>query len=120
MSVFVVLALIVISCVLVFLNNILYVLSILFLSSYVLFFIVSNGLVGVLSFILIVVVYVGAIMVLIGYICAVCPNPVLLPRLEFGVLGVLVLSISLITCPFEFFLGGEVKVRVLSDIIFRV
>lgn len=120
-SVFVGVLLFLVSFLLVYINNILYVLSILFVSSYTLFFLVSNGLLSVLVFILITVVYVGAMMILIGYICAVCPNPILLPRFGYFVVGFTVRVVSWLISPFEFRLLGvsSRKVTFFSDVFFR-
>jgi len=44
---------------------------------------VSSNLISTLIIILIVVVYIGAIMILIGYICAVSPNLITTPSFSY-------------------------------------
>ena len=60
-------------------NVLFYTVSLLFISISLLLFIVFTNYVRTLLFLLIVIVYVGAIIILIGYICAVCPNFVTTP-----------------------------------------
>lgn len=68
-------------------------------------FIVSSNFIRLLIFLLILIVYVGAIIILIGYICAVCPNLVL--DSNYGYLFIIfsfVFLVSLVLSPSESFL----------------
>lgn len=60
--------------ILIFRNMLFYVTSLLIMSVIVLTYLVRYGFLSVLSLLLILIVYLGAIMILIGYICAVVPN----------------------------------------------
>jgi len=51
-----------------------YVLVLLFLSIYFLFYLNSVYFITNLTFLMVVVVYIGAIIILIGYVCAISPN----------------------------------------------
>lgn len=51
-----------------------FVLNLLFLSSLSLFTLATSYNIHSLLFIMLLIVYVGAMMILIGYICAICPN----------------------------------------------
>lgn len=55
-------------------NLIFYTLSLLILTLSLLLLIVASSYVYGLTSIIVAVVYVGAIIILIGYICAICPN----------------------------------------------
>jgi len=80
---------------------------------------VANNILRVLIFILIVIVYVGAMMILIGYICAVSPNPVLLPRLNLISILLFLRFSFFVLFPFEFkFYGVGVNKVVVSDVFF--
>nr|AGI78546.1 NADH dehydrogenase subunit 6 [Brachionus koreanus] len=63
----------------VFVNTLYYsmVLLIIVLSS--MFFLVSNHLMHTLTMLMLAIVYIGAMMILIGYICAISPNMILTP-----------------------------------------
>lgn len=62
-------------CFMILFSNVLfYTISLLFISISLLLFMVFMNYVRTLLFLLIVIVYVGAMIILIGYICAVCPN----------------------------------------------
>lgn len=67
----------------VFSNALFYTVSLLMLSLIVLIWVVSSNLISTLMFLLIIIVYVGAIMIFIGYICAVCPNFVITPNFNY-------------------------------------
>lgn len=47
-----------------------------------LYILVSNLMLNTLTIIILAIVYVGAMMILIGYICAVCPNMILNPSIR--------------------------------------
>ena len=57
-----------------FVNSLYYSLSLLCFIVLVLIFLVSNRMMSSLTIIILSIVYIGAIMILIGYICAICPN----------------------------------------------
>lgn len=57
-----------------FVNSLYYSLSLLCFIVLVLIFLVSNRMMSSLTIIILSIVYIGAMMILIGYICAICPN----------------------------------------------
>ena len=57
-----------------FVNSLYYSLSLLCFIILVLIFLVSNTMLRSLTIIMLSIVYIGAIIILIGYICAICPN----------------------------------------------
>ena len=57
-----------------FVNSLYYSLSLLCFIILVLIFLVSNRIMSSLTMIMLSIVYIGAIIILIGYICAICPN----------------------------------------------
>jgi len=57
-----------------FVNSLYYSLSLLVFIILVLIFLVSSSYIASLTIIMLSIVYVGAIIILIGYICAICPN----------------------------------------------
>ncbi len=57
-----------------FVNSLYYSLSLLCFIVLVLIFLVSNIMMSSLTMIILSIVYIGAIMILIGYVCAICPN----------------------------------------------
>ena len=59
---------------LIFPSTIYYVLMLLSLRLFLLYSLASNYFISVLVFTMIIVVYVGAIIILVGYICAIRPN----------------------------------------------
>ena len=59
---------------LIFPRTVYYVLMLLLLSLFLLYSLASNYFIRVLVFTMVIVVYVGAIMILVGYICAISPN----------------------------------------------
>lgn len=63
-----------ISLILVFPNSLFITFCILFVSVYRLYNLVSCGFLITLTIIMLCIVYVGAMIILIGYICAICPN----------------------------------------------
>lgn len=67
-----------VSCLMfVFSNALFYTSSLLMISVALLLWMVSSNIIRILMLLLVLIVYVGAIIILIGYICAVCPNLVL-------------------------------------------
>lgn len=59
---------------LIYCNTLFYTLSLLFISSYLLLSLLSLNVIHGLTVLVVLVVYLGAMMVLIGYVCAVSPN----------------------------------------------
>ncbi len=57
-----------------FVNSLYYSLSLLAFIILVLVYLVSTCYISSLTIIILSIVYIGAIMILIGYICAICPN----------------------------------------------
>jgi len=64
-----------------------YRLRLLFISILTLYFIVNKGIISPLSALILVIVYVGAMMILVGYICAVTPNLYIEPDYKYLSLG---------------------------------
>ena len=62
-----------------YVNTLYYSIVLLVIVFSLLYVLVSNLLINVLTMLLLAIVYVGAIIILIGYICAVCPNLNLTP-----------------------------------------
>lgn len=58
----------------VFSNSLFYIISLLFISLFTLIYLTSINYIRVLMFLLIMIIYIGAIIIFIGYICAICPN----------------------------------------------
>lgn len=104
----------------VFANALFYTVSLLLLSFSVLIWMVSSNYIRTLMIILIVVVYVGAIMILIGYICAVSPNLVTRPSFNylslvfFSMLFTFVFNTASVSTGLESF-----KIGTLLDFFFR-
>lgn len=74
-----------------------------------LYILVSNLLINVLTIILLVIVYVGAIMILIGYICAICPNLNLTPTPIRKFIYFLILRLSFILYNFSPLFGLDIS-----------
>ena len=77
----------------VFPNSMFIVFSLLILSITSLLFLTANLILAPITSLILVIVYVGAIMILIGYICAVTPNPSLEPSYTY-VLPLLAILLS--------------------------
>lgn len=60
--------------ILIYANSMSYVICLFILVFFLMFYAVSLFIVQSLTGLIIIIVYVGAIIILIGYICAVCPN----------------------------------------------
>lgn len=63
----------------VYVNTLFYSMALLLVVIGLLYTLVSNLILHSLTMLLLVIVYVGAMMILIGYICAICPNLILVP-----------------------------------------
>ena len=72
--IFIFLVMIFIFLMFVFSNSLFYIISLLFVSLLTLIYLTSINYVSVLMFLLIIIIYIGAIIIFIGYICAICPN----------------------------------------------
>jgi len=57
-----------------FVNSLYYSLSLLALVILIIIYLASQQLLSTLSVLMLCIVYIGAMMILIGYICAICPN----------------------------------------------
>lgn len=60
--------------IIVFANTLYYTISLLLIAVVVLFWLTSFGFLSSLTIVIICIVYLGAIIILIGYVCAVSPN----------------------------------------------
>jgi hypothetical protein len=58
----------------IFINSLYYAISLLFVSVLVLCVLLSNFMISSLTVLIVCIVYLGAIMILVGYVCAICPN----------------------------------------------
>lgn len=63
----------------IYVNTLYYTISLLIIVIFLLYTLVSNLMLHSLTIIMFSVVYIGAIIILIGYICAICPNLILSP-----------------------------------------
>jgi hypothetical protein len=69
-----------------FVNTIYFVIVLLCVVVLSIFFLVQNIFIQPLIGLILVIVYIGAIIILIGYICAVCPNIIIKPKFSFSFL----------------------------------
>lgn len=103
----------------VFVNVMFYVVVLLVFTLWVLLWLVSSGYIRTLIMLLVVIVYVGAIMILIGYICAVCPNPKLTPaKLSLFWLFFFTILLNMIFILFE--INSYSKSSFILDYFFRM
>ena len=65
-------------------NSLFYTISLLLISSSILFNLSLMNFISSLLFLLLIIVYAGAIIILIGYVCAVCPNLRFLPSISYS------------------------------------
>lgn len=108
---------------LIFRNILFYVISLLIISVFVLTHLVAYGFLRVLSLLLILIVYLGAMIILIGYICAVVPNFDLSPSYSFTTLLFLLRVFSLLylsqqSSPFTIS-DNQTKLDTLISFFFR-
>ncbi len=73
-------------------NSLFYVISLLLIRFSVLRYIVLYSYINLLTVLMLVIVYVGAIIVLIGYICAIRPNLILEPDFSFSFIYILIIA----------------------------
>lgn len=64
----------------IYVNTLFYSIALLLVVLGLLYIMVSNLVLQSLTMLLLIIVYVGAMMILIGYICAICPNLILTPN----------------------------------------
>jgi len=64
----------------VYVNTLFYSITLLLVVLGLLYVLVSNLILHSLTILLLIIVYVGAMIILIGYICAICPNLILVPN----------------------------------------
>lgn len=85
----------------VYVNTLFYSMVLLAIVLALLYLLVSNLMMHTLTMIMLAIVYIGAIMILIGYICAICPNLILTPsHLSLGVYLVLI-GVPFLLFPFR-------------------
>jgi len=60
-----------------YVNTLFYSISLLAVTTSLLCYLVSHLMLHTLTMLMLLIVYVGAIIILIGYICAICPNLIL-------------------------------------------
>jgi hypothetical protein len=84
----------IISLIIFFPNSLFFTVSLLIISVTSLCFLFYNGVLGALTCLMVSIVYVGAIMILIGYVCAVRPNLKLEP--DFSIFFPLLFSFFLV------------------------
>nr|UBX38539.1 NADH dehydrogenase subunit 6 [Brachionus calyciflorus] len=82
----------------VYVNTLYYSMVLLAIVLSLLYILVSNLMLHTLTMIMVAIVYIGAMMILIGYTCAICPNLILTPSHLSSVL-----SLFLILTPFFIF-----------------
>jgi len=78
-------------------NIISYTILLLFFRVSILFLLASHSFLRILLFLMVIIVYVGAMIILIGYICAICPNPILSLGRKYSFFLVLFFLISLLS-----------------------
>lgn len=76
---------------------------------YVVAFLVLNSLVSTIFSLMVVLVYAGAMLIFIGYVCAVCPNPIFYSSFSILVLSVGFTATLLLTGRLS--LGGAASAR---------
>lgn len=103
----------------IFSNVLFYTVCLLAMSVTVLVWLVCSNYLRTLILLLVVVVYVGAMMILIGYICAVSPNFNLSPSYEFIPLVLFVLGYLYSSFYIFGFTLSDSKLRTLLDYFFR-
>jgi len=103
----------------IFSNALFYTISLLIFSISFMAWIVYSNVMRTLVFLLMVIVYVGAIIILIGYICAVCPNFNLTPSFSFAPVLLFLLFSSLVLDPLNKFFTERAKSGALLDYFFR-
>nr|QKV49087.1 NADH dehydrogenase subunit 6 [Proales similis] len=92
----------VVSMMFVFPNSLYFTFSILYVVISSLYFLVSSHHLTTLTMIMLCIVYVGAMMILIGYICAICPNLNLSSSFGVSPLMFFSLLVSYLSSPLTF------------------
>ena len=77
----------------VYVNTLFYSIVLLAIVLSLLYILVSNLIMHTLTMIILAIVYIGAMIILIGYICAICPNLILAPS-HIGLLFYLTVILS--------------------------
>lgn len=101
----------------VFPNALFYTVSLLSISLIVLIWIACSDYIRTLIFLLIVIVYVGAMIIFIGYICAVSPNLIITPRYSY--LYLMILSFFIYFLTYKNSVSSSSKRGRLLDYFFR-
>lgn len=92
----------------IFSNSLFYIISLLFVSLFTLIYLTFMNYIRILIFLLIMIIYIGAIIIFIGYICAICPN------IKFSY-NLFLLPFLLFASFFTFLTMNRVRVNVLSS-----
>lgn len=82
---------------LVYVNTLYYSLILLLIVLTSMYYLVGNHMIHPLTILILAIVYIGAIIILIGYICAIRPNLILSPfytRIMFYIICVLIINVS--------------------------
>ena len=87
----------------IYVNSLFYSISLLLIALILLSFIISLQLINSLTILILCIVYFGAIIILIGYICAICPNVNISSQFSFRTIFLLFTIISIILLPFFFY-----------------
>ena len=87
----------------IFANSLYYSLSLLVFILFIIFFIVAHSFIASLTALILSIVYVGAMMILIGYICAICPNVYVEPNnLSLSISFLITSFLRLLLSPYIF------------------
>nr|UBX38551.1 NADH dehydrogenase subunit 6 [Brachionus fernandoi] len=86
----------------VYVNTLYYSMVLLAIVVTLLYLLVANLMLHTLTMIMICIVYIGAMMILIGYICAICPNLILSPTSQTQSFYMVFLLTSFLLFPINF------------------
>ena len=98
----------------VYVNSLFYSISLLLIVLVLLSFIVSLCLINSLTMLILCIVYFGAIIILIGYICAICPNVNISSQFSFRFLFFSSMFTSFTVVPLFFYNPSSSLVRITS------
>nr|AHZ34257.1 NADH dehydrogenase subunit 6 [Brachionus rubens] len=85
----------------VYVNTLFYSMVLLAIVLALLYLLVSNLMMHTLTMLMLAIVYIGAMMILIGYICAICPNLILAPSHLSLLVYLFMISLPFIFFPFN-------------------
>lgn len=86
----------------VYINTLYYRIVLLAIVLSLLYILVSNLILHTLTIIIVAIVYIGAMMILIGYTCAICPNLILAPSHLSSVVYFLLITTPFLISPINF------------------